>query len=64
MYSSLQAVQAKSRIHERTHSLRFLGIILRALRLEVPYTMFTITTQFFNPLLLKGWGGGGVSKIS
>ncbi len=34
---------SKSRIHERTISLRFLGIILRVLRLEVSvyYTMIT-----------------------
>ncbi len=33
--------------HERTISLRFLGIILRVLRLEVSvYTMFTISSHF------------------
>ncbi len=44
-----------SRINERTISLRFLGIILRVVRLEVPYTMFTLHASF-SPLLLKGWG--------
>ena len=47
----------RGRIHERTISLTFLGIILRVLRLEVSYTMFTLQTSF-KPLLLKGWGGG------
>ncbi len=51
-----------SRIHERTISLRFLGIILRVLRLEVSYTMFTFQT-IFKPLLLMGGGVGGGSKI-
>jgi hypothetical protein len=45
-----------SRIHERTISLRFLGIILGVLRLEVS-VMFTLQTCF-KPLLLKGGGGG------
>ncbi len=45
----------RSWIHERTISLRFLCIILRVLRLEVPYTMFTLQTSF-KPLLLKGRG--------
>jgi hypothetical protein len=34
---------SRSRIHECTITLRFLGIILR-----VPYTMFTLKTSF-NP---------------
>jgi hypothetical protein len=52
-------VLCRTQIHERTISLRFLGIILRVLRLEIPYTMFTLQTSF-QPLLLKGGGG---SKI-
>jgi hypothetical protein len=37
--------------------MRFLGIILRVLRLEVTVNNFYITNQFqFNPLLLKGGG--------
>jgi hypothetical protein len=53
-----------SRIHERTISLRFRGIILRVLRLEVSYTMmFTFQTSF-KPLLPMGEGGGGVKSIS
>ncbi len=39
--------------------LSFLDMILRVLRLEVPYTIFTLQTSF-KPLLL---GGGGGSKI-
>jgi hypothetical protein len=49
----------RSRIHERTISLRFLSIILRVLRLRFPYTMFTLQTSL-KPLLLKTGGGGGV----
>ncbi len=42
---------------------RFLGIILRVLRLlRFPYTMFTVQTSF-SPLLLKG-GGGGVGSYN
>jgi hypothetical protein len=36
----------RSRIHERTISLRFLGIILRVLRLEVSVYNAYITNQF------------------
>jgi len=49
----------RSWIHERTISLRFLGIILRVLRF--PYTMFTLQTSF-KPTLLKGEGGKSVSR--
>jgi hypothetical protein len=49
---------SRSRIHERTISLRFLGIILRVLRLEVSVSNVYITTSF-KPLLLKGGGGEG-----
>ncbi len=53
----------RSRILERTIYFRFLCIILRVLRLEVPYPVFTLQTSF-KPLLLGGGGGGGVgSKI-
>jgi hypothetical protein len=45
-----------SRIHERTISLRFLGIILRVLRLEVYVYNVYITNQF--PATFA-WGGGG-----
>jgi hypothetical protein len=44
-----------SRIHERTISLRFLGIIFRILRLEVSvYNAVVYITNQFSPLLLKG----------
>jgi hypothetical protein len=39
--------------------LRFLGIILRVLRLEISVYNVFITNQFKKPLLLKG---GGVVK--
>jgi len=42
----------RSRIHERTNSLRFLGIVLRVLGLN---TMFTLPASF-KPLLLNGEG--------
>jgi hypothetical protein len=42
----------RSRIHERTILLSFLGIILRVLRLDVSYTIFTLQASF-KPLLLK-----------
>jgi hypothetical protein len=42
-----------SRIHERTISLRFLGIILIVLRLKVSAYNVCITNQF-KQLLLKG----------
>jgi hypothetical protein len=48
--------QLRSRIHENTISLRFLGIILRVLILEFPNTMFT--NQFQNSFA-QGWGLGG-----
>jgi hypothetical protein len=47
----------RSRIHERTISLRFLSIILRVLRLEVSiYNALLQTNQFQNPFAR---GGGG-----
>jgi hypothetical protein len=46
---------SRSRIHERTISLRFLGIILRVLRLEVSvYNVYGTLQTSFNPLFLKG----------
>jgi len=46
-----------SRIHERTISLRFLGIILKFLGLEVSINYVTLQSSF-KPFLLKGEGGG------
>jgi hypothetical protein len=46
---------SRSRIHERAISLRFLGIILKVIRLQVnvfPYTIFTLQSSF-KPILLK-----------
>jgi hypothetical protein len=50
----------RSRIHERTISLRFLGIILRVLRLEVSIYNVYITNQF--QTTFAQWGGGGGVK--
>jgi hypothetical protein len=60
-----QYVPFWSRIHERTISLRFLGIILRNLRHEVSiyFTMFTLQTSF-KSLLLEGRGGWGAVTVS
>jgi hypothetical protein len=49
-----------SRIHERSISLRFLGIILRFLGLEVSINYVYITKQFQTSF---AEGGGGRSKI-
>ncbi len=51
----------RNRIHESTISLRFLGIILRVLRLEVSVYNVYITNQ--SQTTFAVWGGGG-SKIS
>jgi hypothetical protein len=51
-----------NRIHQRTVSMRFLSIILRVLRYEVSYTMFTLQTSF-KPLLLRGGGVKSVSSV-
>ncbi len=53
--------QSWSRIHERTISLRFLGIILRVLRLEVSVYNVYITNQFQTTL---GWEEGGVKPVN
>ncbi len=47
-----------SQIHERTLSMRFLGIILRFLRLEVSLYDVYITNQF-QTNFAHGVGGGG-----
>ncbi len=48
--------QSRSRIHERTISLRFLGIILKVLRIEVSVSNMYIT----NKLQTTFAQGGGV----
>ncbi len=51
-----------SPIHESTISLKFLGIIVRVLRLEVSiYNLYITNHEVFNHFLLGG-GGGRVSK--
>jgi hypothetical protein len=52
---------SRSRIHEHTISLRFLGIILKVLRLEVSTFNVYITNQFQTTF---GWErGGGVKSV-
>jgi hypothetical protein len=53
--------QYRRRIHELTISLRFLGIILRVLRLEVSVYNVYITNQF--QITFNQVGEGGRSKI-
>ncbi len=48
-----------SRIHERIILLRFLGIILRVLRLKASVYNVYITSQFQT----WGWGGGGGKAV-
>ncbi len=52
--------QSWSRIHERTISLRFLGIILRVLRLEVSICNVYITNQFQTTFA----GGSAVGRVT
>ncbi len=56
----------RSRIHERTILLRFLGIFLRVLRLEVSVYMQCLHYKpGFKTLQPGGWGGeGGVKSVS
>jgi hypothetical protein len=51
--------QSRSRIHVRTVSLRFLVIILKALRLEVSVYNVYITNQF-QTTFAQGRGGGKI----
>jgi hypothetical protein len=46
----------RNRIHERTISLRFLGIVLRVLRLEVSEYNVYITNQFQTTFAQGGRG--------
>jgi hypothetical protein len=46
----------RSRIHERTISARFLGIILRVLRLEVSVYKVYIANQFQTTFAQEGGG--------
>ncbi len=53
-----------SRIHERPISVRFLGIILRVLRLEVSVNnVYTLQTTYSFKALLLGGGGGGHNPL-
>jgi hypothetical protein len=51
-----KSVTTRSRIHEHTILLRFLGIILRVSDLRFPYTMFTVANQFQTTFAQGGWG--------
>ncbi len=53
----------RSRIYERTISLKFLGIILRVLRLEVSVNRVYITNQLQTFARGGGVGWGGVKPI-
>ncbi len=52
----------RSRIHESKISLRFLGIILRVLRVEVSVYNVYVTNQFLTHFEQEG--GGGVKSAS
>jgi hypothetical protein len=52
-------VLTRSRTHKRTIGLRFLGIILRVLRLEVSVYNVYITNQFQTNFAREGGGVGG-----
>jgi hypothetical protein len=53
-----EKTKTRSRIHERTISLRFHGIILRVLRLEISMINVYITLQTSFKPLLPGVAGG------
>jgi hypothetical protein len=53
--------EQKEEIHERTISLRFLGIILRVLRLEAFVYNVDIINQFKTTFAQRG--GGGVNSL-
>ncbi len=55
---------ARSRIRELTISLRFLGIILGVLRLDVSVYNVHITNQCQTNFTQGGVGGGGVKSDS
>ncbi len=59
-FLSFSMVFSGGRILEHTIALRFPGIILRVLRLEVSVYNVYITNQFQKPLLLGGGGGGNI----
>ncbi len=61
--SVLYKAASRSRINEQTISLRFLGIIVRALRLEVSVQNVSITKQF-QITFARGGGGGIPSPIA
>jgi hypothetical protein len=60
LFTLLGVELSRSPIHERSISLRFLGIILRVLRLEVSINKDYITNQFQTTFAQRG----GVKSIS
>jgi hypothetical protein len=55
-------IRNRSQIHERTILLRFLGIILRVLRLEASVHNVYITNQF-QTTFVQGRGGGSNIRV-
>ncbi len=55
---------SRNRIHERTISLRFLGIILKVLRLEVSLYNVYITKQFQSFFAQGVEGGKSVGEVT
>ncbi len=53
----------RSQIHERAISLRFLGILLRILKLEVSVYNVYITNQLQTTFAQGGWGVKSVSTV-
>ncbi len=60
-YDLLDQYESRSRIHERTMSLKFLGITLRVLRLVVSLYNINITHQFQTTF---AQGGKVVTSVS
>ncbi len=58
--SCIQSLQKPNSWTYNFLSLRFLGILLRVLRLEV--SVYKVIQTSFNPLLLGGGGGGSVTR--
>jgi hypothetical protein len=64
LYVTSPYVDSLSQIHERTISLKFLGIILRFLTFEVSIYNVNITNQFQTTFSQGGPGrGGGVKSV-
>ncbi len=64
MYNVCTCLECRSRIHERTISLRFLGIILRVLRLEVSAFNVYITNSLNKTTFAQSGGGGLIYRLA